>query len=254
MQTPNSKFDIDALLRDTAQADNQALPFSDWKDALLKEAAAQPAAEATGNAALAFAPPKKRRAVSVRQLTIGLSTVAAALLVVVGLRGIQQPAAAPAPAEAIAAAPAAPPAAFNAESGAGAQVDAIAPQTDAAMLAEAAPMAPEAPAADTAADGVDPAAAEDAPLMQSRAAPGPEELAALHAVQAALGLPEDDGAFAHITWEEGAAYTIAPLEAGAQPRQLESASIYVVVPDTREDGASYAVDAETMQVLGEIVS
>lgn len=261
MQTENRNFDIDALLRDTAQADNQALPFSDWKDALLQKAAGQAPEDVQADGTLAFAPPRKRRAISLRQAAIGLSTVAAALLVVFGMRGMQPAAPAPAPAEPAAfsmAAPAAPEA--NA-------ADAATPHPDTAPLAEAAPMAPEgyvgdsqeAPAsAGAAADAMPPEAgaygAAGASSAQGRMAISPEELEALYAVQAALGLPEEEAEFAYVMLEENARYTIAPLEANAKAAELNDISIYVVILDmTAEMPPSYAVDASTMKVLGTIV-
>ncbi|HWR24151.1 MAG TPA: hypothetical protein VN366_11815 [Feifaniaceae bacterium] len=262
--------DIDLLLRDAAAKENDALPLEDWKRQLYKkiESDDQPRRDEPPEELPIADELAARRRKNMRRFTVGFSTVAAALLIVLGTRQYWQQnlSAKSAPEEIRMAAEAAP-------------YDAAAPAAPApseSALPEALYAAPEAPALEApaateapAADTKDKAAPAPSASADSAAGSGkadmgimsgpveltPEQRQAVDAVNAAL--PEErgrvDDAAALVTLLEDATFTVRPLS-GAEAVEITRARIYWVEADpSAENAPAYAVDADTYEVLGEIV-
>lgn len=254
----NHELDIDLLLRDAAAEENKALPLTDWKRRLLEkvENGEQEIPVADELAA--------RRRSKLRKWTAGISTAAAALLILVGASGLLQNngmnAKSAVPQEAR----------IAAEQG---TMDQALPEASLYAMPEA-PMAQDAPAteAPSALEAPAPAALESQPpaatgagdtaggagqanLFGTEQALTPEQQQAIDALNAALPAERGkvDPATAVVIQLENVTVAVHPLS-GREAQEIARALVYqiMVVSDTGET-ATYVVDASNYEVLGEIV-
>ncbi len=269
----NHELNIDLLLRETAAQENDTLPLEDWKRQLFKkiESDDQPQREEASVADELAA----RRHRNLRKLTIGFSTVAAALIILLGTRQYWQEnlnaKAAPQDAqmEIRMAEEAAP---YDAAPSGDALPEALyaAPEAPAALEAPApaaieppastggSTEAPAAPAPSVSADNGAGAGQAQAGILSGPEALTAEQQQAVDAVNALL--PETrgkvDAATALVMLLKNATITVRPLSGGEAVERAEVTRprIYQVMADPTVEGApSYAVDADTYEVLGEIV-
>ena len=256
------EISIDALLHDIARQQNAALPLDDWKQEILKKAQA--------NVAPGVEPPAfdelaaRRRRKSLRRMTLGLGTAAAALLILLSTRSLWQGGIGMKNAARASEVPAED---RLYEMGAPMQESTEAPMgimsmpegaTEAPAPQEPAAPAPAAePAADSA-GGATPGTESGINENRLGGAFTEEETKVLLAVLAATA-PDNgdtavyDSAFTEITRLEPASLTVQPLDGGAQ-QTIGREVLYRVVLDTSvQDAPAYAVDAQTFEVLGKII-
>ncbi len=264
------ELNIDLLLRGVAEKENEALPLEDWKRQLYKKIESdQDQAQREEQSAAEEESPivdelAARRRRNMRRLTIGFSTVAAAILIVVGTRQYWERN-------------------LSAKS--------ALPQEEIRMAAEAAPygtaqsdtalpealyLAPEAPAAEApasteapAADKGMPAPAVPAPSVSADNAAGsgqagilsgpveltPEQQKAVDALNAALPTERGkvDPATAIVVQLELVTLKVRPLSGGETQEVTRARAYQIMVGADTGAAISYAVDADTYEVLGEIV-
>lgn len=255
----NHEPNIELLLRETAAQENDALPLEDWKRQILhKIETGQTQQEPPAVDELAA-----RRRKNLRKITIGFSTVAAAVLILLGTSQYWQGGmnAKSAPQQDIRMATEAAP--YDAAPSEAALPEALyaAPEAPAALEAPAAeapaatgPEAPAAPAPSSAfADNA--AGTGEAGIMSGTAALTPEQQKAIDALNAAL--PKERGkvdpATAVVVQLEVVTLKVRPLF-GEEVQEMTRALVFQIEvgADTGEM-ISYAVDAETYEVLGEVV-
>ncbi len=251
----NHELDIDLLLRDAAAEENKALPLDDWKRRLLEKVE-------SGEEEIPVADElAARRRSKLRKWTVGISTVAAALLIVVGTselfqsNGMNEKSAVPQEAR------------IAAEQG---PMDQALPEASLYAMPEAPMAAQDAPAAPSALEAPAPAvesapptvgtgdtagSAGQANLFGMEQALTPEQQQAIDALNAALPAERGkaDPATAVVLQLDNVTVTVHPLS-GGEEQEVTRALVYqiMVVSDTGEM-ASYVVDASNYEVLGEIV-
>lgn len=262
----NRELDIDLLLRETAEQENRALPLDDWKRQLYKkiESDDQPRREEAPVADELAA----RRRRNLRKLAVGFSTVAAALIILLGTRQYWQENlnAKAAPQQEQEVRMAVEEAPFGAASTDAAMPEAMltAPESPALEAPDAEPPAATKGSTGSGAAPAPSLAAEDGGENNDQAQAGilsdtlvltPEEQQAVDAVNALL--PENRGkveaASALVLLLENATIAVRPIS-GGELTEVTRPRIYQVIADPAAEGtASYAVDADTYEVLGEIV-
>ena len=272
----NRELNIDLLLRNVAEKENEALPLEDWKRQLFKKIESDQPQRGESSAMEEESPIAdelaSRRRRNMRRLTIGFSTVAAALLIVLGTSQYWQDdlKAKSAPQEEIRmAAEAAPYDAAPSEAGLPEALYA-APEAPALEAPAAEAPASEAPAADKAnTDAAVPAPAAPAPSVPTDNAAGstqagilsgpveltPEQEKAVDALNAALPTERGkvDSATAIVVQLELVTLKVRPLS-GGETQEVTRTRVYKIMVGMDTGAAiSYAVDAETYEVLGEIV-
>ncbi len=267
----NRELNIDLLLRNVAEKENEALPLEDWKRQLFKKIESdephreeQPAAEDELSMVDELA---ARRHRNMRRFTIGFSTVAAALLIVLGTRQYWQEdfkAKSALPQEEIRMAAEAAP--YDAAPSEAALPEALYAAPEAPALE--APASTEAPAADMAGTGT-PAPVAPAPSIPTDNAAGsaqagilsgpaeltPEQKKAIDVLNAALPTERGkvDPATAIVVRLELVTLKVRPLS-GGETQEVTRTLVYQITVGADTGAAiTYAVDAETYEVLGEIV-
>ncbi len=251
----NHEPNIELLLRETAAQENDALPLEDWKRQILHKIESDQTRQEEPPIVDELA---ERRRRNMRRLTIGFSSVAAALLILLGTSQYWQNgmSAKSAPQQDVRmAAEAAPYDAAPPESGLP-EVLYAAPESPAALEAPAAtgPEAPAAPAPSSA-SADNGAGTGQAGIMSGTAALTPEQQKAIDVLNAAL--PKERGkvdpATAAVVQLELVTLKVRPLS-GEEVQEVTRTLVYQIVVGANTGGMiSYAVDADTYEVLGEIV-
>ena len=255
----NQELNIDLLLRETAAKENDALPLEDWKRSLFKKIESDQTQQEETPIVDELA---ERRRRNMRRLTVGFSSVAAALLILVGTSQYWRNgmSAKSAPQQDIRmAAEAAPYGTAQSEEANLPEALYAVPEAPAAMEAPAftespaAGAAPAAPAPSSAADSG--SGADQTGILSGPVELTPEQQKALDALNVALAAERGnvDAATVAVVQLEHVTLKVRPLS-GEETEKVTRTVVYqIMVGANTGETISYAVDADTYEVLGEIV-